>query len=81
MPIVVDTSIALKWALSEVHSANANALRRDFLRQREQIIAPSLLLYEATNTLYQAGRDGALSWQSVEQGLDDILMVVRLRAP
>ncbi|MHB8645466.1 MAG: type II toxin-antitoxin system VapC family toxin [Thermomicrobiales bacterium] len=81
MPIVVDTSVALKWVLAEVYSANANALRRDCLRRREQIVAPTLLLYEATNTLYGAGRDGTLPWQSIEQGLDDMLTVVRLRAP
>ncbi len=79
MPIVVDTSVALKWALSEVHSANATALRRDMLLRREDIVAPSLLLDEATKTLYQAGRDGIVPWPSVEQGLDDILIVVRLR--
>ncbi len=65
MPIVVDTSVALKWALAEVASANAIALRRDMLHRREEIVAPGLLLYEATNTLYQAGRDGIVSWQSV----------------
>lgn len=81
MPIVVDTSVALKWVLSEVASANAHALRRDCLRGREQIVAPTLLLYEATNTLYQAGRDGIVPWQSVEQGLDDIMTVVRLQVP
>ncbi len=58
MPIVVDTSVALKWVLTEVASANAAALRRDMLHQREEIVAPSLLLSEATNTLYGAGRDG-----------------------
>ncbi len=81
MPIIVDTSVALKWVLAEVYSANASALRRDMLHRREEVVAPSLLLYEATNTLYQAGRDGIVSWQSVEQGLDDILTVVRLQPP
>lgn len=81
MPIVVDTSVVLRWILAEVYSANANALRRDCLRGRDQIVAPTLLLYEATNTLYGAGRDGTAAWQSIEQGLDDILTVVRLRIP
>jgi len=81
MPIIVDTSVALKWALAEIHSANANALRRDVLHRREEIVAPTLLLYEATNTLYQAGRDGIVPWHSVAQGLEDILTVVRLRPP
>lgn len=81
MPIVVDTSVALKWVLAEGDSANANALRRDCLRGREQIVAPTLLLYEATNTLYGAGRNGALPWPSIAQGLDDIVSVVQLRGP
>ena len=61
MHVVVDTSVALKWALAETYSANALALRQDMLIRREEIIAPTLLLYEAINTLYQAGRDGIMS--------------------
>jgi predicted nucleic acid-binding protein len=53
MPIVIDTSVALKWVLTELYVDRAEAPRDDLLRQKELLIAPSLLLYEASNVLYQ----------------------------
>ncbi len=81
MPAVLDTSIALKWVLAESDSPQALALRRDFLERQDILYAPSLLIYEATNTLYAAARDGAVSWQAVDVGLEDMLTIIRLRIP
>jgi len=81
VPAIIDTSIALKWVLAESDSPQALALRRDFLVRQDILSAPSLLIYEATNTLYAAARDGAVSWQAVDMGLEDILTTIRLRIP
>lgn len=72
MPIVVDTSVALKWVLTEVFGAQAAALRDDLLRRREGLVAPSLLLYEATNVLYQYAHRGVFPLSSAQRRISDI---------
>ncbi len=79
MPVVVDTSLALKWIRTEVYTAEAKALRDAAFQQRETIVAPSLLLYEATNTLFGFARDGFMTWTEAEQAIDDVLATVQLQ--
>ncbi len=79
MPVVVDTSLALKWVRTEVYTAEAIALRDDYFQQRDTIAAPSLLLYEATNTLFGFARDGFMTWTEAERAIDDVLATVRLQ--
>jgi predicted nucleic acid-binding protein len=69
MPVVVDTSVAIKWVLAEVYTANARALRDDRIHQQDVLYAPHLLLSEATNVLFQNVRRGALSLSSGQQRL------------
>lgn len=78
-PIVVDTSLAIKWAITEPDTDRAEALRDDALRRSDPIYAPSLLGYEVTNVLYDLARTGAVTWAEADQVIDDVLAVVRLR--
>lgn len=79
MPVVVDTSVALKWVLTEVHTAEARALRDDVLRRKEVLYAPSLLLYEATNVLYQHVRRGVLPLFSAQERIAGVVTPLNLR--
>jgi predicted nucleic acid-binding protein len=56
MTLVVDASIAAKWALKEESSAPANALRTE-----EGLIAPSLITAELGSAFWKAFRRGTLS--------------------
>ena len=56
MTVVVDASVAAKWALKEEHSAAANALRTE-----DGLIAPSLIAAELGSVFWKAFRRGALS--------------------
>jgi predicted nucleic acid-binding protein len=49
MTAVVDASVAVKWVIPEVLSDRADALRG----QADRLLAPDLLLVEATNTLWK----------------------------
>lgn len=81
MPVVVDTSVALKWVRkTEVHTPQAEALRDDLLHQRDLIFAPTLLISEVTSGLYRFARAGDVTFAEAADGLDDILAVIRLRA-
>jgi predicted nucleic acid-binding protein len=81
MPVVIDTSVALKWVRkTEVYTPQAEALRDDLLQQRDLIFAPNLLVSEVTSGLYRFARAGDLTFAEAAEGLDDILAVIRLRA-
>jgi predicted nucleic acid-binding protein len=81
MPVVIDTSVALKWVRkTETHTSQAEALRDDLLHQRDLIFAPTLLISEVTSGLYRFARAGDLTFAEAADGLDDILAVIRLRA-
>ena len=49
MIVVVDASIAMKWVIPEILSDRADALRD----RAEHLLAPDLLLPEATNALWK----------------------------
>lgn len=79
MPVVVDTSLALKWVRTEVYTAEAIALRDASFQLRDAIAAPSLLLYEATNTLFGFARDRFMTWTEAELAIDDLLATLQLQ--
>lgn len=82
--VVVDASVVLKWQLEDEEAvAQAIALRNDFLiRGRIDLAAPSLLVYEITNGMLTATRQGRLSRDQAEEGLANLLAAgVRLMAP
>ena len=48
---VLDASVVLKWLVTESDSDKALQLRESSYREREDIVVPDLLLYEAANAL------------------------------
>lgn len=74
-PVVVDASVVLKWQLEDEEAvAQALALRDDFLLYgRVNLAAPTLLIYELTNGMLTATRQGRLSRSLAEEGLQILL--------
>lgn len=70
-PTVVDASVVLKWQLDDEEAvAQALALRDDFLLHgRVGLAAPFLLVFELTNGILNATRQGRLSREQAEEGL------------
>ena len=66
---VVDASIVLAWAFSEVHTAAREA--RDRL-SRENAAAPALWWFEVRNGLVQGERRGRFSQSGTERFLRDL---------
>ncbi len=73
--VVVDTSIAIKWVLNEADSAVALALLAEWRNKKTAMLAPALLAYEASNTLYQNVRRGKITFDTAKQGLTKVILV------
>lgn len=76
--VVVDVSLAIKWAISEPYSVEARTLLGDWVRDGTERLAPALFAYEAANALYRKrpANDGS-GW--VSHNLNGLLMAVTLR--
>lgn len=59
--MIVDASVILAAFFPDEQQAQAQALIRDHVIGRVELIAPALLLYEVTNAVVQAGRRGRIS--------------------
>lgn len=59
--VVVDASIALKWAVTEPDSAEAQTLLDEWARQGMTLRVPTLYAYEVTNILRQRVRRGLMT--------------------
>ncbi len=71
--IVVDTSVAIKWAVKEEDSHIALALLSEWTDNGLVILAPGLLSYETTNVLHQRVRKGRLSLGEAQEALREII--------
>ena len=71
--IVVDTSVAIKWAVKEEDSPIALALLSEWTNKELIILAPGLLSYETTNVLHQRVRKGRLSSGEAQEALREII--------
>lgn len=76
--VVVDANIALKWVLVEEDSGTARALLAQWTRAGTFVLAPSLLIYEATNVLYREVRAGKITIETAKSGINLILRTVVL---
>jgi predicted nucleic acid-binding protein len=56
MKYVLDSSVALKWVLPELHAAKAKQLRDDYDNQNHELIAPDVFLVEVSHALVRAER-------------------------
>jgi len=73
--VVVDTSIVIKWVLNEPDSTIALALLNNWSRNGIAIHAPTLLLYELTNALYQHVRKNDETLDEAKQALVDAFLI------
>jgi predicted nucleic acid-binding protein len=56
MKYVLDSAVALKWVLPEIHANKAKQLRDDYENQIHELIAPDLLAVEVSHALVRAER-------------------------
>jgi len=76
MPVVVDTSVAIKWVVTEAYTEHAQALLDEHQRRNDPIYVPSLFLYEASNVLYSFVREGLFPVAACQQAIQDIFKLV-----
>lgn len=76
--VVVDANIALKWVLIEEDSKAARSLLAEWTKTGTTVLAPSLLIYEATNILYREVRAGRITIETAKNGIILILRTVVL---
>lgn len=72
--VVVDASIAIKWVLQEPDSNIALALLAEWIEVGTAILAPALLAYEITNSLYRKSLQGEISLDMARLGIRKILL-------
>lgn len=72
--IVVDASVALKWVVPEVESDLSERLF-----EREDLVAPDLLLVEAANALRRKISDGKMTLEVAQAGLAFIAQTIDVR--
>ncbi len=70
--MVVDTSIALKWILVEPDSQVAEDLLSQWAAYGMMVMAPSLMVYEVANALYQNVRQGVITVPQTQPALDGL---------
>jgi predicted nucleic acid-binding protein len=70
---VLDSSVAVKWALPETGSAEALALRDDVLKNIHAIIAPEVFASEVAHALTKAERQKIIPVGEAATLLTDIL--------
>lgn len=71
--VVVDTSIAIKWAIKEEDSHIALALLNEWNNKGMLVLAPTLLAYEAANVLHKHIRKGTLTFEDAQRALHEII--------
>ncbi len=71
--VVVDASLAVKWAIPEPHTEQAFALAEHWASEGVQMIAPCLILAEITNAIYKRVRRSEMDLKTGEQALRTIL--------
>ena len=70
-PVVVDTSIAVKWVVEESDSQKANALRESWRGRGLQASAPDLLTREFNSALFGKVRAGGMG---LNQAIDTLAL-------
>ncbi len=71
--VMLDASIAIKRVLDEPFTEQARAIFDHSLRERRPILAPTLMLSEVTNALYQRTRTTVSEYRITEAEAEDAL--------
>ena len=70
---MVDASLAFKWLVKEIYTAEANDLGRLWNGQGMRIAAPYLMPVEVTNALHQRVVRGDLTLEAATQRMESLL--------
>jgi predicted nucleic acid-binding protein len=81
MKYVLDSSVALKWVLSEADSAKAIRLRDEYKNGIHALLAPDIFLPEIANGLASAERQGRIKAGESALLLHDIVRTAPLLHP
>src|SRR5438876_11392772 len=73
MKFVLDSSVALKWVLTEADSPKALRLRDDYRQQLHELLAPDIFPVEVAHALTRAERRGLIKPPQAAQLLADVL--------
>jgi len=74
--VVVDTSIAVKWVVTEPDTPVALALVAEWNRNGVDLVAPALFASEITNVLYKRVRKGELTVAEAGVRLRQVFLAV-----
>ena len=78
--VVVDASLAVKWMLEEIWTAEATLLRRRWATEGIRVIAPAWFVCEVSNVLFQRLRDRQIRLVDAQDNLRDLTRLVALDA-
>ncbi len=73
MKYVLDSSVALKWVLTEPDSPRARSVRDDFRNNLHELLAPDVFPVEVAHALTRAERKGIIKPPDAARLLADIL--------
>jgi predicted nucleic acid-binding protein len=73
MKYVLDSSVALKWVLSEADSGRAIRLRDEYNNGLHELLAPDLFTPEVANSLVAAERQGRIKPGEAALLLSDVV--------
>jgi predicted nucleic acid-binding protein len=76
MRYVLDSNVAIKWVLNELHSISALKVRDDFLGHIHELVAPDVFPVEIAHALSRAERKGALVPPQGTTALTGILQIL-----
>ncbi len=65
--VVLDASVAFKWVIEEERTAESRAMLVQWRGNRTRMLAPSLIMSEIANALYQRIRRGELTLNETMQ--------------
>jgi predicted nucleic acid-binding protein len=73
--IVIDSSVAVKWFLNELNSAEALAILNDFQLNNLSLLAPDFIYAELGNVMWQRVKRKALAVVDAQDFVDKIIKI------
>ena len=73
MKYILDSSVGVKWVITENYSDKADALRADFLNAIHELLSPDVFPVEVAHALTRAERQGRVPVGKAKDLLGDIL--------
>ena len=73
MKYILDSSVGVKWVITENYSDKADALRADFLNAIHELLSPDVFPVEVAHALTRAERQGRVPVGKAKDLLGDVL--------